>query len=440
MTTIVTRITGVTAKLLPLSNAELDNNFINLNNDKVEASANIITLSGTGAIRLPLGNITARPTPTDGMIRFNSETVAFEGYKAGAWSALGGEEFVAPSLGTPISGILTNCTGTASGLTAGTVTTNANLTGTVTSTGNATTIADAALSIAKTSGLQTALDGMQPLDTALTTLAAGSDFVQFTGPGTSTKVFTLPDASSTILVSGGALGTPISGILTNCTGTASGLTAGTVTNGVYTTDKDASGGVAGLTLFKLNLRNAANTITSFFTTAATVARTWTLPDKDGTVAMTSDITGTNSGTNTGDQGSIVGITGTIAQFNTAVTDANLATVTATNTFVGAQIGTVTPLTSTAATMAINLATNNNFSHTTSENTTLAAPSNPVAGQSGVITITQGATARTLSYNTFWKFAGGTVPTLTATASAVDVFAYYVVSATLATCQLIKDVK
>lgn len=60
---------------------------------------------------------------------------------------------------------------------------------------------------------------------------------------------------------------------------------------IDTASKDASGGVPGLTLFKLNLRNALNTITSWFTTAATVARTWTLPDKDGTVAMTSDITG-----------------------------------------------------------------------------------------------------------------------------------------------------
>ncbi len=68
-----------------------------------------------------------------------------------------------------------------------------------------------------------------------------------------------------------------------------------------TSAKDATGGYAGLTLFKLNLRNAANTITSWFTTAATVARTWTMPDKDGTVAMTSDITGVNSGTNTGDE-------------------------------------------------------------------------------------------------------------------------------------------
>jgi hypothetical protein len=46
---------------------------------------------------------------------------------------------------------------------ADTVTTNANLTGPVTSVGNATAIADAALSIAKTSGLQTALDAKAPL-------------------------------------------------------------------------------------------------------------------------------------------------------------------------------------------------------------------------------------------------------------------------------------
>jgi len=110
------------------------------------------------------------------------------------------------------------------------------------------------------------------------------------------------------------------------------------------------------------------------------------------------------------------------------------------TFTGGQRGAVTALTSTTAAMAIDLAANNNFSHTTSENTTLSAPSNAVAGQSGVITITQGATARTLAFNTFWKFAGGTVPTLTATVGAVDVFAYNVESATRATCQLLKDVK
>jgi len=90
MTTIVTRLTGGTAKNAPLTNTELDNNFINLNTDKVEASANIVTLSGTGAIKVPAGTTAQQPTPVNGMIRFNSDTVAFEGYKAGAWSAIGG--------------------------------------------------------------------------------------------------------------------------------------------------------------------------------------------------------------------------------------------------------------------------------------------------------------------------------------------------------------
>jgi len=38
----------------------------------------------------------------------------------------------------------------------------------------------------------------QPLDAALTALAAGSDFVDFTGPASSAKTFTLPDADATI--------------------------------------------------------------------------------------------------------------------------------------------------------------------------------------------------------------------------------------------------
>lgn len=54
---------------------------------------------------------------------------------AGAFAVLGGAG------GTPSSIVLTNASGTAASLTAGTVTTNANLTGDVTSSGNATTLA-----------------------------------------------------------------------------------------------------------------------------------------------------------------------------------------------------------------------------------------------------------------------------------------------------------
>lgn len=61
-------------------------------------------------------------------------------------------------------------------------------------------------------------------------------------------------------------------------------------DGVYVplNTKDASGGVSGLTQFKLNLKNAAGTVISWITSAATAARTWTMPDKDGTVAMVDD--------------------------------------------------------------------------------------------------------------------------------------------------------
>jgi hypothetical protein len=44
------------------------------------------------------------------------------------------------------------------------------------------------------------------------------------------------------------------------------------------------------------LRNTANTFTSFFANAVTASRTWTWPDKSGTVAMTSDIVAQLSGT------------------------------------------------------------------------------------------------------------------------------------------------
>ena len=66
--------------------------------------------------------------------------------------------------------------------------------------------------------------------------------------------------------------------------------AAAVGDGMYVAiaSKDATDGVPALTQFKLNLRNAANTITSWFTTAATAARTWTMPDKDGTVAVLTD--------------------------------------------------------------------------------------------------------------------------------------------------------
>lgn len=56
-------------------------------------------------------------------------------------------------------------------------------------------------------------------------------------------------------------------------------------------NKDASGGYAGLTLFKINFKNAANTFTSFLTNVNTAARTYTFQDRDGTIADNTDLAG-----------------------------------------------------------------------------------------------------------------------------------------------------
>ena len=97
-------------------------------------------------------------------------------------------------------------------------------------------------------------------------------------------------------------------------------------------------------------------------------------------------------------------------------------------FTKAQRGTPVALTD-AATVAVDLSLGNNFTLTLAGNRTLGAPTNATAGQSGVIVVSQDTTgSRTLAYNSVFKFAGGTAPTLTTTASAVDVLAYYVESA------------
>lgn len=76
------------------------------------------------------------------------------------------------ALGTPSSGVATNLTGTASGLTAGTVTTNANLTGEVTSSGNAATIADSVTVTGWVMGASTATTpSADDNDTSLATTA-----------------------------------------------------------------------------------------------------------------------------------------------------------------------------------------------------------------------------------------------------------------------------
>ena len=90
------------------------------------------------------------------------------------------------------------------------------------------------------------------------------------------------------------------------------------------------------------------------------------------------------------------------------------------TFSKAQSGSITAITSSSNSIATNMALNNHFSHTFTEDTTLANPTNIVAGTSGSFFLTQHASSpKTLAFGSYFDFAAGTAPTVTATNSAVD---------------------
>ena len=80
----------------------------------------------------------------------------------------------------------------------------------------------------------------------------------------------------------------------------------------------------------------------------------------------------------------------------------------------------------AASIAVDLNDGNNFIVTLGGNRTLENPSNPTIGQTGQIYVIQDGTgSRTLAYGSNWKFSGGTAPTLTTDANAVDLLVYNV---------------
>ena len=107
---------------------------------------------------------------------------------------------------------------------------------------------------------------------------------------------------------------------------------------------------------------------------------------------------------------------------TDVGDASLATA---QNWTAGQRGEITALTS-ATTVTPDMADSNHFSCTMAHNITFANPSNLTAGQTGSIFLTQDGTgSRTASWGTYWDWAGGTAPTLTTTAAAVDRIDYVV---------------
>jgi len=110
---------------------------------------------------------------------------------------------------------------------------------------------------------------------------------------------------------------------------------------------------------------------------------------------------------------------------TATAGTDYAGIDTAQTFTKGQRGEITTLTD-GATVTPDMADSNNFTLTLGGNRTLANPSNLTAGQSGSIFLVQDATgSRTLAYGNQYDFIGGTAPTLSTAANAVDRIDYVV---------------
>lgn len=144
----------------------------------------------------------------------------------------------------------------------------------------------------------------------------------------------------------------------------------------------------------------------------------------GSITGITDLAVADGGTGASTLTGIIKGSGTSA-LTTATAGTDYAGIDTAQTFTKGQRGEITTLTD-GSTITPDMADSNNFTVTLGGNRTLANPSNLTAGQSGSIFIVQDATGgRTLAYGTQYDFIGGTAPTLSTGANAVDRIDYVV---------------
>ena len=101
------------------------------------------------------------------------------------------------------------------------------------------------------------------------------------------------------------------------------------------------------------------------------------------------------------------------------------------------IGEVSALGNISGDTTLDFKTANNFSMTLTGTSRLMNPTTLVAGQSGVLFISQDSNgSRLLSYQDYWDFSDGTAPTLSTGANQVDVIAWIARTTTNITAQFI----
>jgi hypothetical protein len=203
-------------------------------------------------------------------------------------------------------------------------------------------------------------------------------------------------------------------------------------------NKDATGGYVGMTLFKINFKNALNTFTSFFTNSNTAARTYTFQDRNGTIADDTDLalkapiaSPTFTGTVTSPAVILTSETAsTIASFDASKNIKSLSTATypsltelsyakGVTSAIQTQIDTKAPLNPRVQTVASSatvtpVSTNDIVTITAQAvGLTLANPTGTfVEGQALMIRIKDNGTARAITFDTNYRAIGVTLPTTT----------------------------
>ena len=258
---------------------------------------------------------------------------------------------------------------------------------------------------------------------------------------TADRTITLPNETGTVIVSGNAsivnadinasaaiVDTKLATIATAGKVSNSATTAASANTASAIVARDASGNFTAGTITAALTGNASTA-----TTLAT-ARNIQGVSFDGSAA----ITVVTAGSGISVTGTAVANTGVLSVNGSTGAITNIAATNAAQSFTAAQRGTISALTD-GATITADFAVANNFSVTLGGNRTLANPSNQTAGQSGCIWITQDGTgSRTLAYGSQWDFTGGTAPTLSTAAAAVDCLVYAVQSSTKITATLITN--
>ena len=228
-------------------------------------------------------------------------------------------------------------------------------------------------------------------------LSGNLTYATATGNNTISTSATITNGTITNLTAGTTIST--SATITNLTAGTTISTAASITNGTIQTLTASTANITAGTYSGV-INSTTGTITTFNSTTGTIA-TSTIGTL--TTTLTGDVTiSTGSAT----VGTRVAVLNTAQQYSRSH---NFA---------------ATALTITSGTVPWNLAENQVATLTVTTNSTMNTPTNPQAGSTYVMIVTQGTGgSNTLSFSTAYKFVGGSAPVLSTGSAQVDVLSF-----------------